>query len=205
VVLYLHGGGYFAGSAATHRAVTSRLAQDTGAAVFALNYRLAPEHPFPAALQDALAAYFYLTQAYLTEATEGEQAGSDAGSIFPPRDDVPGIPPERIIVAGDSAGGGLAIALLLALRDLHLPMPAGATTLSPWLDQSGSSTGADTNSASDFLPNPHVIDEVNTPWWQSDADREHFYVRQRALLTCPYVSPLWANDLSGLPPILLVS
>ncbi|KAI8048678.1 alpha/beta hydrolase fold-domain-containing protein [Syncephalis plumigaleata] len=114
VILYLHGGGYFSGSALTHRSMTSRLAQDTGAAVFALNYRLAPEHSFPAALQDALAAYFYLTQTYLTDAIDAaENNGSDAGSISLHhhqlhREDKQGVSPDRVIIAGDSAGGGLA-------------------------------------------------------------------------------------------------
>jgi acetyl esterase/lipase len=168
---------------------------------------LAPEHSFPAALQDALAAYFYLTQTYLTDAIDTENNGSDSGSIslLHHREDRQGVSPDRVIIAGDSAGGGLTVALLLALRDLGLPLPAGATTLSPWLDQTSSSASATSPSISDFIPNLNVIDAVGNTWWQSTAGHEHFYVRQRSLLTCPYVSPLWATDLSGLPPILLVS
>ncbi|KAI9592864.1 Alpha/Beta hydrolase protein [Syncephalis fuscata] len=132
-----------------------------------------------------------------------ENGNSDAGSISAHRDDMQGISPDRILIAGDSAGGGLTVALLLALRDLRLPLPAGAITLSPWLDQTSSSTSATANSTTDYLPNPDIIGKVDKPWWQTDVNVEHFYVRQRSLLTCPYVSPLWATDLSGLPPILM--
>src|ERR1700722_19055462 len=90
-ILYFHGGGYVAMSARTHRSMTSRLAAWSDARLFALDYRLAPEHPFPAALDDAMAAYQALIAA--------------------------GIPAAHIVVAGDSAGGGLALALLVALRD----------------------------------------------------------------------------------------
>lgn len=126
VVLYLHGGGYVSGSPATHRTVTGQLAQAAGARLLALAYRLAPEHPFPAALEDAWAAYWWL----LTE----EQ-----------------IPPAQIVVAGDSAGGGLTIALLLALRDAGVPLPAGAVGLSPWLDLTLSGATMIANAATDYL------------------------------------------------------
>jgi epsilon-lactone hydrolase len=110
VVLYLHGGGYCFGSPVTHRAVTTELAVATGAPVFALDYRLAPEHPFPAAVEDALQAWRALTAR--------------------------GFAPERIALAGDSAGAGLALALLVALRDAGEPLPACAALLSPWVDLS---------------------------------------------------------------------
>ena len=99
-ILYFHGGAYIAMSAQTHRSLTSRLAGWSDTRLFALNYRLAPEHPFPAALDDALAAYRALIAA--------------------------GIEPSRIVVAGDSAGGGLALALLIALRDAREKLPAAA-------------------------------------------------------------------------------
>jgi epsilon-lactone hydrolase len=108
VILYLHGGGYYFGSSATHRAVTTALACHSGAPVFAPDYRLAPEHPFPAALEDALHAYYTMIAR--------------------------GIPADSIVVAGDSAGGGLALALLLALRDAGEALPAGAVLFSPWAD-----------------------------------------------------------------------
>ena len=108
VVLFLHGGAYYFGSPATHRAVTSELARATGSAVFALDYSLAPEHPFPAALQETLHAYRTLRARRIA--------------------------PRSIVLAGDSAGGGLALAALVALRDAGEPMPAGAVLLSPWAD-----------------------------------------------------------------------
>lgn len=108
VVLYLHGGAYYFGSPATHRALTAELAQHTGSAVFALDYRLAPEYPFPAALQDTLHACRMLLGR--------------------------GIAPRSIVLAGDSAGAGLALAALVALRDAGGPLPAGAVLLSPWAD-----------------------------------------------------------------------
>lgn len=108
VVLYLHGGGYCFGSPLTHRALTTEFASATNAAVLALDYRLAPEHPFPAALTDALAAWRTLLAR--------------------------GIAPGSIAIAGDSAGAGLALALLVALRDAGKPLPACAVLLSPWVD-----------------------------------------------------------------------
>lgn len=103
-ILYLHGGGYCIGSPATHRAITARLARAAGLPVFAADYRLAPEHPFPAAVDDAVAAYRAL-----------QQAGP-------------------VAVAGDSAGAGLALATCLAARERRLPLPAALVLFSPWLD-----------------------------------------------------------------------
>ncbi|RBY95220.1 hypothetical protein DQ237_15665 [Blastococcus sp. TF02-8] len=110
-VLYLHGGGFTTGSAATHRTLASHLAATTGAVVHLLDYRLAPEHPFPAALDDALAAY-----RELRERTEH---------------------PGRTLVVGDSAGGWLALTAALRLRDEGSPLPAALGLISPWLDLSG--------------------------------------------------------------------
>jgi acetyl esterase/lipase len=107
VVLYFHGGGYRMGSATAWRSFGSHLASASGADVYVVDYRLAPEHPFPAAVDDALAAY-----RDLLEATD----------------------PSRLVVAGDSAGGGLAAALVLAARDAGLPAPAALIALSPWAD-----------------------------------------------------------------------
>ncbi|WP_259295141.1 alpha/beta hydrolase [Paraburkholderia sp. DHOC27] len=108
VVLYLHGGAYYFGSPATHRAVTVELARASGSAVFALDYSLAPEHPFPAALQETLHAYRTLLARR--------------------------IEPASIVLAGDSAGAGLALAAMVALRDSGEPLPGGAVLLSPWAD-----------------------------------------------------------------------
>jgi acetyl esterase/lipase len=109
---YLHGGGYSIGSVNTHATMVSAIARSAKARAFAIDYRLAPEHPFPAALDDALAAYRWLL---------GQ--GIDAKSV---------------VIGGDSAGGGLTASLLLALRDEGDPLPAGAVLLSPWLDLTGS-------------------------------------------------------------------
>ena len=124
-MLYLHGGGYTYGSIATHRSFTTGLALQFDGRVLSVGYRLAPEHPCPAATEDALAAYRWLV--------EDE-----------------GIAAEKIVMAGDSAGGGLTIAALIAIRDAGLPMPAGAWCLSPWVDLTLTS-GSMTSKAEDDL------------------------------------------------------
>jgi len=111
VLLFLHGGGYVSCSPRSHRAITANLARMLGQRVFCLDYRLAPEHPFPAAVDDAAAAYAWLLHQ--------------------------GIEPRNIAVAGDSAGGGLVLATLLRLRRTGAPLPAGAVCISPWLDLTG--------------------------------------------------------------------
>lgn len=107
-VLYLHGGGYVFGSPRSHRDLAEYLSRAAQAQVFVLDYRLAPEHPFPAAVEDATAAYRWLLSQ--------------------------GFKPERIAISGDSAGGGLTFATLLSIKSADLPMPACATPLSPWVD-----------------------------------------------------------------------
>ncbi len=164
VLLYLHGGGYVSGSPATHRTITARLAQEAEARVFALDYRLAPEHPFPAALEDAWAAYWWLI-------TEQQ------------------VEPAQIVVAGDSAGGGLTLALLLALRDAGVPLPAGAAGLSPWLDLTLAGATLTTNAPTDYLN----IDILRTSAQMYGGGRD---------LRDPLLSPLYA-DLAGLPPLLI--
>src|SRR5512143_2095927 len=111
VILYLHGGGYVMGSINTHRAMIARIARASQARALALDYRLAPEHPFPAAVDDATAAYRWLL--------------------------AQNIKPSNIVVAGDSAGGGLTLATLLAIRDAKLPLPAAGVCISPWVDMEG--------------------------------------------------------------------
>ncbi len=119
-ILYLHGGGYVACSPQTHRPITSRLAKLTHLPVFAAEYRLAPENRFPAALDDAVVAFRWLTAEN-------------------------GILPEEIAIGGDSAGGGLTISTLVRLRELGHPLPACVFGFSPWVDLSGSSTSAASN------------------------------------------------------------
>ena len=111
VILYLHGGGYVIGSVNTHRELINRFSKAANARVLALNYRLAPEHPFPAAVEDATAAYRWLLSQ--------------------------GIQSNRVAVAGDSAGGGLTVATLVSIRDAKLPTPAAGVCLSPWVDMEG--------------------------------------------------------------------
>lgn len=163
IVLYLHGGGYISGSPQTHRGLIGEIARAAGARVLAPDYRLAPEAPFPAAIEDAWAVYWWLLQQ--------------------------GVQPGQIVVAGDSAGGGLTIALLLALRDAGLPLPAAAVCLSPWLDLALHGESLVKNSACDYL---------NLPLLRMVAQ---MYLVHRDPHT-PLASPLYA-DLHGLPPLLV--
>ena len=109
VILYLHGGGYMFGSYVSHRALVSKFCRKLNCDAYSINYRLAPEHPYPAGLDDAFFAYKWLLE---------EKS----------------IPPDNIILMGDSAGGGLALALLVRIRNENLPQPKAAITLSPWTD-----------------------------------------------------------------------
>ncbi|KAB7738599.1 alpha/beta hydrolase fold domain-containing protein [Parvibaculum sedimenti] len=108
VVMYVHGGGYVIGSVKSHRHLVTELGRAAGTRTLSVDYRLAPEHPFPAAVDDALAAYRYLL--------------------------AQGFVPGNIAIAGDSAGGGLTVATLLAIRDAGLEQPACAFCISPWID-----------------------------------------------------------------------
>jgi monoterpene epsilon-lactone hydrolase len=127
-LLYLHGGGYAVGAASLYRSMASRIALLTGAVVTMPDYRLAPEHPFPAGLDDALAAYRALLD-----------SGIDAGRIF---------------IGGDSAGGGLSLACALAARDTGLPQPGGLVCLSPWTDLSVSGDSVRTNRSTELVLAP---------------------------------------------------
>ncbi len=164
VVLYLHGGGYVLGSINTHRDLASRLSRAAGARVLLIDYRLAPEHPHPAAVEDASAAYRWLLR-----------GGAD---------------PSRIAVAGDSAGGGLTVAALVALRDAGEALPAAGVCLSPWVDLEGLGESMTTKASVD-------------PMVQRDG-----LLKMAALYlsglppTTPLAAPLHA-DLSGLPPLLI--
>jgi epsilon-lactone hydrolase len=163
-ILYFHGGGYVAMSPRTHRSLTSRLAAWSGVSLFALDYRLAPEHPYPAALVDAVAAYRGLTAA--------------------------GLDPRRIVLGGDSAGGGLALATLLALRDAGAPLPAAAILFSPWTDLAASGASMLTNAEADPL-----LNRVCAPQLAK-------YYLEDTPATDPLASPVYA-DLAGLPPLFL--
>jgi epsilon-lactone hydrolase len=164
VVLYVHGGGYVIGSPRSHRHLAAAIARAAGTRALLLDYRLAPEHPFPAALEDAVAAYQWLLRT--------------------------GIAPARVVIAGDSAGGGLTMATLLALRDRALPMPAGGVCISPWVDL--------TNSAASYTSKA-AVDPIVT--LESIALLTQAYIGTGDP-TQPLVSPLYA-DLRGLPPLLI--
>ncbi|MEK1942108.1 MAG: alpha/beta hydrolase [Pseudomonas sp.] len=163
VLLYLHGGAYLIGSPATHRAITSHLAKRCKLAVCALDYRLAPEHPFPAALDDGVTAY----QALLAQGYRGEQ----------------------IVLAGDSAGGNLALGLALRLKQASLPMPAALVCFSPLTDASLSQLHKP--AAGDPLLSVAWIEQAGALFCPAHVDRRD-----------PLLSPVYA-DLSGLPPLLI--
>ena len=163
-LLYLHGGGYTTGSIASHEALTSCLALAGGCPVFALDYRLAPEHPFPAALEDAVAACRAL-----------------AGR---------GIAPGRLALAGDSAGGGLAAAALLALRDGGDALPGCAVLISPWADLAGETGWASGDEAADPMVTIASLHRMAAAYL-AGGDARH-----------PLASPIFA-DLAGLPPLLI--
>jgi acetyl esterase/lipase len=164
VMLYLHGGAYALGSIDTHREIVARLARATKLRGLAIDYRLAPEHPFPAALEDATAAYGWLLDN--------------------------GYTPSRVVIAGDSAGGGLALATLVALRDAGQPLPAGAVCISPWTDLA--LTGAS-------IQGKAAVDPILDPESSERYARSYAGEHER---TSPLVSPLYA-ELTGLPPLLI--
>ena len=164
VIFYLHGGGYAIGSVKTHRELISRISRAAGARALAIDYRLAPEHPFPAAVEDATTAYRWLLEN--------------------------GVEPTRIVIAGDSAGGGLTVATLVVLRDAGDPLPAAGVCLSPWVDLEG-------------------IGESMTARAEVDpmVQRDGLLAMAKAYLgdanpRLPLAAPLYA-DLTGLPPLLI--
>ena len=165
VVVYLHGGGYCIGSLDSHRSMLTHLASAVDGRVLAVDYRLAPEHPFPAALDDACSAYRWIVA-----------GGAD---------------PARVVVAGDSAGGGLTLATLVALRDAGDALPAAGVCLSPWADLTQSGATISEKAAAD----PMVRAEDLERWAAAYAGADHDP-------GSPGLSPLFA-DLCGLPPLLV--
>ncbi|MEM8619814.1 MAG: alpha/beta hydrolase [Actinomycetota bacterium] len=163
-ILYFHGGGYVLGSPRSHTALAARLARRAASRITVIDYRLAPEHPYPAAVDDCVAAY----RALIAE----------------------GIAPERLVVAGDSAGGGAALCTLQRLSDAGDPLPAGAYLLSPWTDLSASGETVSTKADVDPMLRAHLIREM-----------AKLYAGHVAL-DDPGLSPLFA-DLAGLPPMLI--
>ncbi|CAE6456716.1 unnamed protein product [Rhizoctonia solani] len=145
VMLYVHGGAYFWGSINTHRYQITRFARKFSGRAFAVNYRKAPQYPWPCPLQDCLAAYLYLIRP-------------------PPNALHSAINPKHIVLAGDSAGGALALTLLTVIRDMELPMPSGAVLISPWVDLTHSFDSVMTNGDTDIIP-PHGFIHKPSPSW----------------------------------------
>ena len=164
IILYLHGGGFVLGSARAHRALVGKIVEQSGIPALSVNYRLAPEHPFPAGLNDALSAYRYLLDQ--------------------------GYSPQSIFVMGDSAGGGLALSLLLKLKEIHLPQPLGAVVLSPWTDLTLSGESLESCQKND----PILLAEHAGDWAKS------YYAEVAP--DSPLVSPLF-GDWKDTAPILV--
>lgn len=164
LLLYLHGGAYVMGNCATHRQMVSYIAKYSGIKALLPEYRLAPEHPFPAAVDDAVGLYRSLL-------ANGYSASN-------------------IVIAGDSAGGGLTVATMLSLRDAHIPLPAAACLLSPWLDLAATGESMTTRAKKD-------------PWFQpEDMSIVAAYYCRPDQIRNPLVSPVY-TDLSGLPPLYI--
>jgi monoterpene epsilon-lactone hydrolase len=165
VLMYLHGGGYCLGSIDTHRDPVGRLCAAAQVRGFVPEYRLAPEHPFPAQLDDAIASYRWLLDR--------------------------GIPASHIVVAGESAGGGLVLSLLVALRDRGSPLPAAAVCVSPWVDLEMTGQSMRDNARFDYVAR-HVLQQ-NVRYFVPNGDTRN-----------PLAAPLHA-DLRGLPPLLVLA
>jgi epsilon-lactone hydrolase len=164
ILLYSHGGGYTMFSRKTHQGLATRLAQEFESQAIVYDYRLAPEHKFPAAIEDAISVYEHILKI--------------------------GYDPKNIILAGDSAGGGITFALMLAARDRDLPMPGLAIGLSPWVDMTHSGKSFIENEATDVMLNPAGI-RTFVERYTKDDDAKN-----------PYASPLFGN-LKGFPPVML--
>ena len=164
VVLYVHGGGYVIGSLDSHRHLASEIARDIGGRTLALHYRLAPEHPFPAPVEDTLAGYRYL----LTR----------------------GVKPENIAIAGDSAGGGLVVAALVAIRDAGLAQPSCGWCISPWVDMEGVGGSMIGLAATDPMVQKEPLLEMASLYLNGADPRS------------PLAAPLYA-DLRGIAPLFI--
>ncbi|MCB2106702.1 MAG: alpha/beta hydrolase [Rhodobacteraceae bacterium] len=164
VILYFHGGGFAVGGLVSHRRVAYDIAKAAAARVLVLDYRLAPEHPFPAAIEDGVAAYAWLLDQGLTS--------------------------DRIVFAGDSAGGNLVIAVMLAARERNLPRPAAGVCLSPWIDLACDDETYETNKSVDPIGNRESLGNAAKTYLAGTDPK------------APLASPVHA-DLNGLPPLLI--
>ncbi|TPX30682.1 hypothetical protein SmJEL517_g05819 [Synchytrium microbalum] len=172
VILYSHGGGYVVGSTLTHRTITMGLAK-RGVRVLSINYRLSPKNPFPAALTDGVSAYKYL----LTEMK---------------------IPPSKIVLSGDSAGGNLALAIAMFCRDQRIPMPSGIAPLTPWCDLSG-------NSPCTFIEDEFSADILSGGRGFTALGK--LYAKVPSYMSLPYVSPIHdiPSKAAPLPPMFFTT
>ncbi len=161
VLLYLHGGGYVFGGLDSHRDIACRLARTAGVRTLLIEYRLAPEHRFPAPVEDATAVYQWLL---------------DGGQTA-----------DRLMVAGDSAGGGLSVALMLNLRKLGLPLPKAALLMSPWTDLANTGASVALHAKADAMISPQAVAKFAGLYLNGQDAKD------------PLASPLY-GDLSGLPP-----
>jgi epsilon-lactone hydrolase len=164
-ILYFHGGGFRIGSVSSHRDLIAQIALASGCRVLAINYRLAPEHRFPAALDDALAAYDWMLGR--------------------------GLEPGNVAFAGDSAGGNLVLAAMLALRGRRLPLPVSAVLMSPWTDLAATGASYVSRAEADPIHQRSMILALAKNYLGGQGDPYD-----------PLVSPLYA-DLRGLPPLLI--
>jgi epsilon-lactone hydrolase len=164
VLLFFHGGGYCSGSIMSHRGMVTATGRAAQARTLAVGYRLAPEHPFPAAIEDARSAYRFLLDQ--------------------------GIAPSKIVIGGDSAGGGLTLALMTSVRDAREPLPACAWLVSPWVDLQMTGASLAEKAAIDPLISKSYLEELASAYL-AGADP-----------ASPLISPLNA-DLAGLPPLLV--
>jgi len=165
VVMFFHGGGYCSGSILSHRRLVTEAGRAAGARTLAIAYRLAPEHPFPAAYDDVLTAWRFLRDR--------------------------NIPAAHIAIGGDSAGAGLALALIGRLHDAHEELPGCAWLISPWTDLTMSGTTLSSKEAVDPLIHKQYLIELADAYLPAGMDRKD-----------PRVSPLYA-DLKGFPPVLI--
>ena len=165
VLMFFHGGGYCSGSIVSHRRMVTEAGRAAGTRTLAVAYRLAPEHPFPAAYDDALTAWRFLQN--------------------------DGIPVSQIALGGDSAGAGLAVALIRRLRDAHEELPACAWLVSPWMDLTMSGSTFASKDAVDPIIHKTYLDELADAYLPPGMDRKD-----------PRISPLYA-DLRSFPPLLI--
>lgn len=165
VILYVHGGGYVSGSCNDHRGFVSKIAKNCGVTTLQFEYRLAPEHPFPDGLNDSVTVYKWLLDS--------------------------GFKPSNIVIAGESAGGGLTLALLLVLKEQNIAMPAAAVAISPWTDLTCSSDSYKTKNKVSVAPMNSWL--VFSKYYIGDNPAN-----------LPLISPLF-GDLHGLPPIFINS